>query len=529
MSALSSYLNQIDDETTTTTTTTTEAVAAAAATNQDTKQAEQGESSSFSAAADIIASSYRKAPISNKTIFSSDFSFIGKTSLSRKPTKPTSANKANKTRKKTQNEQEQTEEEEEEEEEKNDKNEKDEPNKPPEVVSVRVYAVRMSRLQAHTRRMKNQLKKEFGCKRLHDLIHSACAMYNLCLPDIEPHHIYNCVCSRKSVTICVLKDQEQVQEEEEEEEEEKEGKDTVYGSKDNLEMFEKEHSAHNGTNPKGLFRGLFSDYEDKESEEEDDNEEEDKDDESDESESDDDDQNFTFGLKSFVTSEKKARDTMPNVVMSRSRILNNLIACATVERVNTYQQPSKDEWVIDLELMGVRRKYRGYGLGKYLIGLVQSDRVVGSFDALVTSADPDAVEFYEKYSFVSDAILNSKYAHIGDLWTNTTKMCYLPPYMSNSTSTTTGNEENDENNYINELAVMERDFKRWQKIMFSAYQTQAQIFYKFKQEILSLKAKLCAKNSLIEELKLQNDLLTRKNRQLRLQQQQQQDLNLTDI
>ena len=180
--------------------------------------------------------------------------------------------------------------------------------------------------------------------------------------------------------------------------------------------------------------------------------------------------------------------------------------------------------------MAVRRAYRQFGLGKYMLtGLVQNEHIMGSFDAIVTASDPDAVEFYEKYAFLADPILNSKYSHIGDLWTNTTKMCYLPPYSSSSKRNSLlvkeetnkqrerKEEEDEDTAYINELTLIEKDFKRWQKIMFSSYQTQAQIFYKFKSEILTLKAKLCAKRSLIEDLKMRNDMLERQNRFLRMQ------------
>jgi ribosomal protein S18 acetylase RimI-like enzyme len=295
-------------------------------------------------------------------------------------------------------------------------------------------------------------------------------------------------------------------------------KDTVYGSNDNLELLLSEKESEEGKKEDaGLFRGLFSDYE------EGGDEEDDEDDDESEEEEEDDEDDFTFGLKTFLKTEKE-RNKIKNEDKNRkqkSGLLKNLVACATLERVNTYQQPSRDEWVVDLELMGVRRSYRGHGLGKYLIGLVQSERVVGAFDCVTTASDADAVAFYEKYMFQSDPILNSKYAHIGDLWTNTTRLVYLPPYVcSSSSAASSGGEESDQAGYINELTLMERDFKRWQKIMFSSYQTQAQIFYKFKQEILALKAKLCAKNSLIEELKMRNDMLARKNRLLLLQQKQ---------
>lgn len=164
--------------------------------------------------------------------------------------------------------------------------------------------------------------------------------------------------------------------------------------------------------------------------------------------------------------------------------------------------------MIDLQLMSVRRKYRGLNIGKYLINLVQNKNYVGTFDAIVTSSDLDAIKFYEKYGFNIDPILNSKYKFIGDIWTNTTKMCYIPSYCQlldkhqiklkeafslftqktlvrpieqlDEAQTEQENEPNEsfDNLCVTELTNMENDFKRWQKLMFSAYQSQAQIFFK---------------------------------------------------
>ena len=168
----------------------------------------------------------------------------------------------------------------------------------------------------------------------------------------------------------------------------------------------------------------------------------------------------------------------------------------------------QDEWVIDLELMSVRPKYRGLSIGKYLINLIQNKNYVGNFDAIVTSSDIEAIKFYEKYGFNIDPILNSKYKFIGDIWTNTTKMCYVPPYCQlidkhqaklkeafshfsqkpviksiemldlDDEEDPDSEPENFENICVTELTNMETDFKKWQKLMFSAYQNQAQLFFK---------------------------------------------------
>ncbi len=64
----------------------------------------------------------------------------------------------------------------------------------------------------------------------------------------------------------------------------------------------------------------------------------------------------------------------------------------------------------------------------------------GIYDAIVTSSDEEAIEFYLKHGFSENPILNCKYKLIGDAWTNTTKMCYIPPYLADSLSTQAGNK-----------------------------------------------------------------------------------------
>ena len=58
---------------------------------------------------------------------------------------------------------------------------------------------------------------------------------------------------------------------------------------------------------------------------------------------------------------------------------------------------------------------------------------------------------------------------------------------------------------------MESEYRQWQKLMFSAYQNQAQMFARLKKEILKLKVKLSAKEGEIDELRCENQSLRRRN------------------
>ena len=75
---------------------------------------------------------------------------------------------------------------------------------------------------------------------------------------------------------------------------------------------------------------------------------------------------------------------------------------------------------------------------------------------------------------------------------------------------------------------MERDYGRWQKLMFGAYQSQSKLFLKLKNEVFSLKASLCAKDSVIDELNVRNEMLERENRMLRVKLRRFEENNNND-
>lgn len=393
------------------------------------------------------------------------------------------------------------------------------------VIKTKIYSIRLNKLidRTQTSRFKI-LKKLLKLKRQTDLTHTISALYETSLPELGASSIYNCICSPKAYTIFIIKEDsslELVSSEEKFNDEE-----SNYSSADNLSNVE-----DNIQQQELIFEDIFSDDEENDSEEQGESLETKEPD-------------YTIGLKSYLAENRSKSSSN-----QRAKVIKNLIACATIERVSTFQLPGQDEWVIDLQLMSVREKYRGHSIGKYLINLIQNRNLVGNYDAIVTCSDSEAVKFYEKYAFCVDPILNSKYSHIGDIWTNTTKMCFVPPYCSllemsnqkfnqiveiidenelseqkieNVSENLVLNEfynntqENDHRSYITELTNMERDFKRWQKLMFSSYQFQSKLFFKLKQEILNLKAKLCAKDSLIDDLKIQNDLLVKNNKLLNM-------------
>lgn len=347
------------------------------------------------------------------------------------------------------------------------------------MLNICVYSINIYKcLEPANAALRDAIKKKFKLKRFNDLSHSICALYDNCLPDLGASSVYECITAQKSYTIFITKEDPTLNEESIIPDHNED--DNIYQPDDCLTQLENEHPL-----PDSLFKDIFSDES-----------------ESDHSESESTDQlDFTRGLKTFLKN---------NHPTTTDPLVKNLIACATLQRCILFPLAGQEEWVIDLELMAVRKKYRGFNIGKYLISFVQNKQYVKNYDAIVTSSDVDACGFYDKYGFVKDPILNSKYGSIGDIWTNTTKMCFIPPYVG------IGSVSEGETSFISELAHIEKDFKRWQKASFGAYQCQAGLFMKLKQEVFTLKAKLFAKDGIIEDLQVKNDLLTRKNRALSL-------------
>ena len=77
------------------------------------------------------------------------------------------------------------------------------------LVRTRVFCVRLNRLlreRADNKAARRTLKQKLRLRRTRDLVHAVTALYDNCLPDIGVQSVYDCVCSPKSFTICVLKE-----------------------------------------------------------------------------------------------------------------------------------------------------------------------------------------------------------------------------------------------------------------------------------------------------------------------------------
>lgn len=181
-------------------------------------------------------------------------------------------------------------------------------------IKTSVYCIRLSRLlKAENKSARDIIKQKFKLKRTCDLIHTICALYDNALPDIGAQSVYDCVCSPKSFTICVLKEDV----EEEKVDDKNIESSSQYGSQDDLKTIE-------GMNeyPESIFSNLFSDEEEEE-----------------ESDSEDHKVDYTRGLKTFL---EKCRDKEnPKVPL-----LSNLIAVATIQKTSTFQLPGKFDFTL---------------------------------------------------------------------------------------------------------------------------------------------------------------------------------------
>lgn len=160
-------------------------------------------------------------------------------------------------------------------------------------IECRVYSVRLARLLSHnnneaSRVLKSRVRQEFGVARSRDLIHTVCALYDTCLPDIGAQSVYDCVTAPRSHTILIVRgccDDENCATStaataESSEYDSDDRLSTVLGDDDDDDQNDKSHP----------FKDLFSDDDD-----ESDNDDDDEDSDEDETEGDN-----TTGVRSFL-------------------------------------------------------------------------------------------------------------------------------------------------------------------------------------------------------------------------------------
>ncbi|CAF0978880.1 unnamed protein product [Adineta steineri] len=339
---------------------------------------------------------------------------------------------------------------------------------------VDIYQVRLWKLiHSPEQTDLDDIAQEFQCNS-QELLHTLVALYDKCLSEIGGETIYSTICERKVVSILIVYNNPEVV--------------IKQGAVSNLVTDEEDcldTLLENIEEPDSVFHDVFSDASSSES-----SEEEDEDGDEDE----DDERDYSIGVGKFL---KKVKAEKLN-------LHKRLIGSLSFQKITMFPTPAHEEHVLDLLLLACRKKYRGRGIGRYLMKLLMNRDYIGDYDAIITASDQGAINFYRKFGFTEDAILLSKYKDIGDCWTNTTKMCYLPPY-----------------NVIDEdpircLTMMDDQFQKWQKSMFHGYQNQAALFQRLKHEMIGLYAKINAQDQTIVSLNRERFLLAKENAALKV-------------
>ncbi|UJR08506.1 hypothetical protein I4U23_012772 [Adineta vaga] len=340
---------------------------------------------------------------------------------------------------------------------------------------VNVYQVRLWKLiHSPEKADLDDLAQEFQCNS-QELLHTIVALYDKSLPEIGGEIIYNTICARKVVTILVIHDDPKVT-----------LKSGTVGALVTDEEDCLDTLLENVEEPDSVFHDVFSDRSSSESSEEDEEESDSNDDGNDE-------RDYSIGIGTYLKKVKAGKVNLHK----------RLISCLSFEKITMFASQFQEEHVLDLLLLACRKKFRGRGIGRHLMKLLMNRDYIGDFDAIITASDQSAIDFYRKFGFTEDAILLSKYKTIGDCWTNTTKMCYLPPY-----------------NIINEdpvrcLTMMDDQFQKWQRGMFNSYQNQAALFNRLKNEMIGLYAKINAQEQTIVSLNRERFLLAKENASLK--------------
>ncbi|KAK3756128.1 hypothetical protein RRG08_033012 [Elysia crispata] len=331
-----------------------------------------------------------------------------------------------------------------------------------------------------------------------DLLHAVVGLYDISLSDMESETIYTTVCARWARTIVLVQDLKdavdvlternvkQKSKGKKEDDSKSEGENIDWRSRIN----ENENILKEDEPVISAFVEAFSDTEEEDEEEDEEDEEE--------------EENFSKGIHTFINNtieRRKQRESCSGIIQpTMVGIENRLLGCATFER----KFVAHKERVIHLTLISVRPRYRKFRIGRYLLSKCVSPIVVGNHDAVVVHADNSAVDFFRKFGFSDDVILNSKWGDLADAFTNCTLMSYLPGFSGHSLLSSSVSKEKDPDIY-----EIDQELRLWQTKSKEAYQGQLCCAMKFRNEILQLKYLVKSQNELLNKLVSDNDKVRR--------------------
>ncbi|XP_050402209.1 uncharacterized protein LOC126818717 [Patella vulgata] len=336
-----------------------------------------------------------------------------------------------------------------------------------------------------------------------DLLHAVVGLYDIALSEMTLDVLYATVCERWARTIVLVQDVKDALNDVEErkkkrllhknskdgtllneetavkdKELKKESIEDSIETENEKDIFEEEESQPS------KFEAVFSDTDDDEDEEED----EDSEDEDD----------FSHGINSFIKSASKRRkirnEKEEQIDKNDIGVENRIIGCLTFEKKYVRHR----ERVIHLTILTVRPRYRKYGIGKFLLSQVVDPAVTGQYEAVVVHADNGAVDFFQKFGFSDDLVLNSRWSELAEQFTNCTLMCYLPGFTGHSLLSTVSLPGI-------EAFEMEQELKKWKDKTLESYQAQMSCIMRMKHEILQLQKKVKSQDEIISTLALDNE------------------------
>nr|XP_054764550.1 uncharacterized protein LOC129271199 isoform X2 [Lytechinus pictus] len=222
----------------------------------------------------------------------------------------------------------------------------------------------------------------------------------------------------------------------------------------------------------------------------------DSDSEEEESEDEEEEKDFSKGIHEFLRAVKQRKERREELslnptlegIESTVGIESRIVACATWEK--SHIRPG--EKIVQIDLMGVRKRCRRCGIGRYLLRQMKDVSIVGPYDSLVVYADHSAVDFFALHGFSDDIVLNSKYSDLADNWTNCTLMCYIPPFV--------GQTILKETDMTLDLKEIEMELQKWTEKSRDAYQGQVSCIMRLRHEVIALRALVSSQKDLISSL-----------------------------
>ncbi|KAL4235608.1 hypothetical protein ACF0H5_004004 [Mactra antiquata] len=325
-----------------------------------------------------------------------------------------------------------------------------------------------------------------------DLLHAVIGLYDVSLSEMTPDVLYSTVCEKWARTIILVRDLQETLDELEkrrkseppEEKEEMDDDDGEKGSVKGSELSVDDVYEEDDETP-SKFSEVFSDSDT---------------DDDDVDEDDDDEEDFSKGINSFITSvtdRRKSRKSSDGPITEEMiGIENRIIGCATFEKKYVKHR----DRVIHLTLVSVRKRCRNFGIGKFLLSQIVEPKVVGNYDAIVVHADNEAVEFFQKFGFSDDIVLNSRWRELAEQFTNCTLMCYLPGFSGHRLLTSIKIPGI-------EMYELEQEFLKWKEKTLEVYQQQVTCMMRMKHEVMQLKYTTTTQDKFLKALVEENEKL----------------------